>query len=294
MKVAIIGASGQLGADAVNAFTADGHAVYALRHEDIEVTDFQSVTRALQPLEPQVIVNTSAMHHVERCEGNPAKAFEVNALGVRNLAFVARDLDAAVMHVSTDYVFDGMISTPYTELHAPRPLNTYGVTKLAGEYFCRHATEKHFVVRTSALYGEHSCRGKGGLNFVELMLKLAREGREVRVVNDETISPTSTEELARQMVVLSRTKAYGLYHATCEGACSWYEFAAEVFSLAGESPRLKIAAPGEFSAKVARPKYSVLENRALKLAGLNVLRLWQEGLQRYLSVACLSGANDIV
>src|SRR5262249_12678084 len=156
------------------------------------------------------------------------------------------ELDASLMHVSTDYVFDGGKGNPYVEADTPRPLNAYGVAKLAGEYFVRAATEKHYVVRTSALYGNNACRGKGGLNFVELMLKLAREGREIRVVDDETVSPTFTGELARQLVALGGSGAYGLYHATSEGACSWYRFAAEIFEATGVTANLRLARPGEF------------------------------------------------
>ena len=291
MKIAVIGANGQLGSDVVRAFTENGHDVRALTHMDIEITDRDCVSRSLGELGPQVIVNTAAMHHVDNCEREPEKAFAVNAVGPRNLALAARDLGAVLMHVSTDYVFDGNKAAPYVEEDTPRPLNAYGVTKLAGEHFVRCTMDRHFVVRTSGLCGKHPCRGKGGLNFIELMLKLARERGEVRVVDDEMLSPTSTEELARQMVVLSHSGCYGLYHATAEGSCSWYEFAREIFAITNTPVSLKVAAPGEFPAKVARPKYSVLENRALKLRGLNVLRSWHEGLRDYLgqSQLCMAG-----
>jgi dTDP-4-dehydrorhamnose reductase len=281
MKIAVIGGDGQLGSDVVEAFAANGDEVYALSHTDIELTSFDSVARVLAEREPQVIVNTAAMHHVENCEREPDKAFAINALGPRNLACMARDLGAVLIQISTDYVFDGGKATPYVETDIPRPLNVYGNTKLSGEYFVRCTTEKHFVVRTSGLYGKRPCKGKGGLNFVELMLKLARERGEVRVVNDEAVSPTSTVEVARQLVVLSRSEGYGLYNATAEGSCSWYEFAREIFAATDTRVRLSVASPNEFPAKVPRPKYSVLENRALKVSGLNSFGSWQEGLHRY-------------
>ena len=218
MKVAVIGATGQLGCDVMRAFAADGAEVCGLGHADIEVSNLDSVARVLGETAPRLIVNTVALHHVETCEREPEKAFAVNALGTRNLALVARQLDAVLMHVSTDYVFDGSKAAPYVEDDACRPLNVYGITKLAGEHFARCTAEKHFVLRTSALYGKDPCRGKGGLNFVELMLKLGRERGQVRVVDDEVVSPTSTEELARQMVALSRSDCYGLYNATAEGS----------------------------------------------------------------------------
>jgi dTDP-4-dehydrorhamnose reductase len=222
------------------------------------------------------------MHHVENCESEPDKAFAVNALGARNLALVARDIGAVLTHVSTDYVFDGGKTSPYEETDAPRPLNVYGNTKLAGEYFVRSILDRCFVLRTSGLYGKAPCRAKGGRNFVDLMLKLAKERGEVRVVDSERVTPTSTRELARQMVVLSRCDRYGLYHATPEGSCSWYEFAQEIFLISSAKVSLKIAAADEFPAKVPRPSYSVLENRALKLFGLNTFGPWQDGLREYL------------
>ncbi len=283
MKVAVIGASGQLGNDIVQAFQGKGDEIFPISHSEIELSDLDSISNCLKKLEPQFIVNTAAMHHVENCEREPQKAFAVNGIGAKNLALVARDIGSILMHVSTDYVFDGGKRSPYEESDAPRPLNVYGNTKLSGEYFVRSITPKHFVLRVSAIYGKNPCRAKGGLNFVELMLKLAKERDELRVVDSEVVSPTSTVEIARQIVVLSRSDKYGLYHATAEGSCSWYTFAREIFSLTNTKVNLQIAKPGEFPAKVTRPEYSVLENRELKSNGLNVFKPWQEGLTEYLS-----------
>jgi dTDP-4-dehydrorhamnose reductase len=283
MKIAVIGANGQLGSDAVTAFAGNGDEVVALTHSDIELQDIDSVSTCLQEIRPEVVVNTAAMHHVENCELEPQKAFAVNGLGARNLALVVRDIGATLMHVSTDYVFDGAKASPYEESDAPNPLNVYGTTKLCGEYFVRSTLEKHFVLRTSAIYGRKPCRAKGGLNFIELMLKLAKERGEVRVVDSEIITPTSTSELGRQIVALSRSDFYGLYHATAEGSASWHEFAREVFTITGTKVTLKVAGPNEFPAKVPRPKYSVLENHGLKSHGLNIFKPWQEGVREYLA-----------
>lgn len=293
MKIAVIGANGQLGSDLVAAFSDAGDAVRALTHSEIEIADFHSVSSVLEVIQPQVIVNTAALHNVEHCEREPAKAFAVNALGAKNLALVARDLRAVLAHVSTDYVFDGSKGNPYVEEDNPRPLNAYGITKLAGEHFIRSTTDRHFVIRTSGLYGKSPCRAKGGLNFIELMLKLAKERDELRVVDSEVITPTSTAELAQQIVQLSHSDCYGLYHATAEGSCSWYEFAQEIFALTGTSVRLNVAAPDEFPAKVARPKYSVLENRALKAQGLNLFTPWQGGLYEYLGQRIKSASHPV-
>jgi dTDP-4-dehydrorhamnose reductase len=285
MKVAVLGGNGQLGTDVVRAFADNGAQVFALSHADIEIANRESVSNKLREVQPHLVVNTAAMHHVENCESEPDKAFAINALGARNLALVARDIGSVLMHVSTDYVFDGSKGSPYDEGDPPRPLSVYGNTKLAGEYFVRCTVGKHFVLRTSAIYGNSPCRAKGGLNFIQLMLKLAKERGEVRVVDSEFVTPTSTPELARQMVVLSRCGAYGLYHATAEGGCSWFEFAREIFALTNTQVSLKVAGPNEFPAKVPRPKYSVLENRGLKLLGLNTFRAWQDGLRDYLGIS---------
>ena len=165
MKVAIVGANGQLGADLVRAFECEGASVIGLTHADLEITNFDSVSQVLRDQRPDVIVNTAAMHQVENCEREPEKAFAVNAIGPRNLARAAREFDAVLMQVSTDYVFDGIQESPYRETDLPRPMNVYGITKLAGEYFVHATTDKHFVVRTSGLYGKQPCRGKGGLQF---------------------------------------------------------------------------------------------------------------------------------
>ena len=283
MRIAVIGANGQLGNDVVQAFARNGDDVTGLTHEQIELSNSESVGNCLSSLAPAIVVNTAAMHHVERCEEQPDRAYAVNALGARHLALTTRGLGAVLMHISTDYVFDGSKGKPYVESDAPLPLNVYGNTKLAGEHFVRTLNPKHFVLRVSAIYGKNPCRAKGGLNFVELMLKLARERGKVRVVDDEYVTPTSTEEIARQVVALSRSQEFGLYHATAEGSCSWYQFAREIFDLTDTPVILEVARADEFPAKVPRPHYSVLENAALKTHNLNVFQPWQAGIEKYLS-----------
>jgi dTDP-4-dehydrorhamnose reductase len=286
MTVVVIGANGQLGTDVVAALQGVGEPVLGLNHTDLDISSLESTRNTLYSLRPSVVVNTAAMHHVEDCEKNPVRAHEVNALGARNLSIVTRDLGAKLLHVSTDYVFDGSKQNPYVETDAPSPLNVYGSTKLAGETYIKETAEKYFIVRTSALYGRNPCRAKGGRNFVELMLKLARERDELRVVNDEIVSPTSTSELARQIIELYRSDHYGLYHATAEGSCSWFQFAAAIFAITNTKVNLKVADPSDFPAKVPRPKYSVLENQELKKLGLNAFGSWQAGLTEYLTPSC--------
>lgn len=284
MMIAVIGAEGQVGRDVCQEFERHGDAVHRLAHDQMDVESPDSVATVLSAITPQVIVNTAAFHHVEQCEQNPEKAFAINACGARNVARVAERLGALLIHVSTDYVFDGSKNQPYVEADRPQPLNVYGNSKLAGEHFVSSTCQRHFVLRTSALYGTNPCRAKGGLNFVELMRKLAREGKDIKVVDSEFVTPTSTADLARQIVKLSECDVYGLYHATAEGNCSWYEFANEIFALSGLRPNLKVANPSDFPSKVRRPTYSVLENAGLKAIGMNVFRPWQEGLKEYLGV----------
>jgi dTDP-4-dehydrorhamnose reductase len=293
MKVVVIGADGQVGQAVVEAFAGGNDQVRGLTHAEIEIVSMESVKASLAMLQPDVVVNTAAMHQVENCEAQPDQAYAANGLGARNLALVTRNLGARLIHLSTDYVFDGIKGKPYLEEDTPFPLNVYGNTKLAGEYFVRSLNEKHFVLRTSALYGKHPCRGKGGRNFPDLMLQLARERGKVRVVDSEVVSPTSTVELACQIVTLANCDAYGLYHASGEGSCSWYDFARELFTATNTKVDLQVAGPNEFPAKVRRPNYSVLENSGLKRLGLNCFGAWQDALREYLRQSCDAAIGTI-
>lgn len=282
MRVAVLGANGQLGSDVCAAFRRNGDQVLALTHSDLEVTSASTVEAVLSDTTPEFIVNTAAMHHVEKCEVDPIGAFHANAIGAKHVAEWANGADATVAYVSTDYVFDGKKGSPYLEIDVAAPLNAYGISKLAGEHFTAAIAAKYFVLRVSAIYGHQPCRAKGGLNFVELMLKLCHERDELRVVDDEFVTPTPTVQIAEQIVALSRSRHYGLYHGTAEGSCSWFEFAREIFRATGTRIRLERARPGEFPAKVPRPKYSVLENQALKAIQLNLFTDWRDGLDGYL------------
>jgi len=291
VKVAVLGANGQLGSDVCAEFLRNGDSVYGFTHSDVELTSASSVDAALSARNPDLVVNTAAMHHVEKCEQDPISAFTANAIGAKYVAEWAKRADATVIYISTDYVFNGKKCSPYLETDVAAPINAYGITKLAGEHLTAATARKHFVLRVSAIYGLQPCRAKGGLNFVELMLKLSRENDRLRVVDDEYVSPTPTVKIAEQLVALSRSTNYGLYHGTAEDSCSWYEFAREIFDSINLKVRLEKAAPGEFSSKVPRPKYSVLENAALKAHQLNVFPDWREGLHRYLNTRAQSTAS---
>jgi dTDP-4-dehydrorhamnose reductase len=282
MKTAVIGANGQLGSDIVKEFTANGDDVIELNHSQIEVSNIDSVSNVLMNIKANLVINTSAMHNVDKCEEDPVLSFAVNSVGARNLAMLCNDTNTVLMHISTDYVFDGSKKAPYVESDRTSPLNVYGNTKVSGESFIESIAKKYFIVRTSGVYGHNPCRAKGGLNFVELMLKLSKEKDELRVVNDEILTPSSTKEISKQLFKLSSSNAYGLYHATAEGSCSWYEFAKKIFELTNINIKLNIAGPDEFPMKVPRPKYSVLENANLKKTGLNIFKQWDVVLKEYL------------
>ncbi len=282
MKIGIIGANGQLGHDLVAAYSEKGDEVFELNHAQMEISDIDSVATVLKQVMPDIVINTAAMHNVEVCEEEPRKSFDVNGIGARNLALVSNEIDSLVIHFSTDYVFDGSKKAPYIESDLPAPLNVYGNTKLSGEHFIRSIARKYLILRVSGLYGHSPCRAKGR-NFVDLMLKLARERDVVRVVNDEELSPTSTEEIAKQVVFLSEMSQYGLYHVAAQGSCTWFEFAKAIFELTKSKVKLSIADPSEFPMKVPRPKYSVLENHNLKDAGMNKMVHWRQALQKYIN-----------
>lgn len=284
MKILIIGANGQLGGDLVQVLQEQfpTHQGLSLTHAELEVTDPRQVQGILEAYQPQVVVNTAAYHKVDEVESNPKRAFAVNAIAPLHLARLCRDLDIALLFLSTDYVFGGdeSRSTPYTERDCPAPLNVYGISKLAGEQAIQATWHKHWIVRTSGLYGVRGASGKGG-NFVELMLRLAHEGKAIRVVNDQRLSPTYTKELARGLVSLIEKAPYGLYHLTCSGDCSWYGFAVKIFELANLHPNLQPTTSAEFKTAARRPRYSVLANQALREAGIPPLKAWQSALADY-------------
>ena len=280
MRILVIGANGQLGTDIVKVLHSEK--IIPLTHEDIEVADEGSVSKAVTACKPEVVITTAAYHRVGDCERNDVKSFKVNAIGAENLANVCKERNAVLVYISTDYVFDGEKRTPYIESDSPRPLNVYGISKLAGEYYIRYIWPKHFIIRTSGLYGSAKCRAKGG-NFIDLMLRLANERDEIQVVDDEVLTPTYTVDLALKIRELIQTDYFGLYHITNSGACSWYEFAQKIFELSGLKVNLKRTTAEKFGTEVKRPRYSVLRNYALEKIGMDDMRRWDEVLKAFLS-----------
>lgn len=279
--IALFGAEGQLGRDLQLELAA--HGVEPLAHGDVDITNPAAVQKAIGALRPRWIINAAAMTHVDDCEGRDLEAFRINALGALHVARAACDVGAMLLHMSTDYVFDGKKGKPYNESDPTHPLNAYGISKLAGELYVRNTQPNHYIVRTSGLYGLHPCRGKGR-NFVDTMLGLAESGKPLKVVSDEILTPTFTRDLAHQIGALVESGAApGIYHATNDGQCSWFAFAREIFRIAGAKVDLSSTTAKEWSAPASRPSYSVLANDALGRAGIDWMPDWKDALSRYLS-----------
>jgi len=277
----IIGSNGQLGTDLTPAladFTVTG-----LTHADLDVTDGERAREVLTRLAPDVVINTSAYHKVDVCEDEPGASFAVNASGAYGLARLAAELDFTLVHFSSDYVFSGFEGTPRRETDLPAPISVYGASKLAGETLARAYAPRHYVIRTTGLYGVAGASGKGG-NFVETMLRLGKAG-PVRVVDDQVMTPTATADLAAAVAALLRRERevpYGLYHITSGGQCSWHHFAKAIFELAGLTVELTPITTAESGSKARRPAFSVLDHGKWMAAGFAELRPWPEALADYL------------
>ena len=281
MKLAVIGANGQLGSELVLQAQDAGHTVKSLTHDDLEISDQDSVARVIGEIGPDWIFNTAAYHNVPKCEENVIRTFEINAQGALNLAKVCADSGAKLLNYSTDYVFDGAKAKPYVEEDNTNPLNVYAVSKLAGENLVRNYCSKAFVVRLSGIYGKVACRAKGS-NFVQTMIRLADEREVVRVVTDEILTPTSVVDIAANSLELINSDHYGLYHMTCQGECSWYDFAQVIFDQLKLPARLEPTTVAEFASPVKRPFYSVLENQNLKKINLDRMSNWRDALLKHL------------
>lgn len=280
MKIAVLGANGQLGRDLCPRLTGE---IMPLTRNEIDLDRPDTIKPSLNALLPDVVINCAAYNFVDKAESEPEIAFRSNTWGVRELARACRDLDCRLVHFSTDYVFglDAHRKTPLTEDDMPGPVSVYGLSKLAGEYLVRSVCPRHLVVRTCGLFGVWGSGGKGG-NFVETMLRLAGEGKPLRVVNDQRCTPTYTTDLAAAVVVLIAREAAGLYHVTSSGDCTWYELAAEVFRQAGLKADLTPITSSEFAAAARRPTYSVLATDKLVRTGVSRPRQWQDALTAYL------------
>ena len=279
MKIAVTGAGGQLGSELCRLL---GDRAVALDLPEFDLTDRDLVSRTLKSLHPDAIVNTAAYTLVDKAEDEPDVCRQVNSLGVLHLADACRAADCPLVQVSTDYVFDGIgRSTPYRETDEPRPRGVYAQSKLEAERFAA-ACPKHFVVRTSGLYGRPGPRSPG--NFVLTMLRLAQSRPSLRVVDDQRCTPSYVPHVARAVEFLLSTAAYGTYHVVNSGQTTWHGMAAEIFRQSGLNVRLDSISTAEYGARAPRPAYSVLDtSKYLALEGRPPLPSWQDALAEFLA-----------
>jgi len=281
VRLVILGGNGQLGSDLAEVLRSARESVVSLSRSELDITQSSVLLEKLSHHHPDVILNCSVYHPVDECENDPERSFAVNATAVRALALAAKDLQAAVVHFSSDYVFDGELGRPYKEEDTPTPVSVFGVSKVAGEQLLRAVLPRHFIVRTSGLYGLAGSRVKRG-NFVETMLRLGRQNGQVRVVNDIRMAQTSTRNLARQVLALIHTKHYGTYHASDHGDYSWFEFAKKIYQYSALEVEVTPVSWREMPFVAPRPRYSVLENCRLKALGIDQMQPIDVALQAYL------------
>ena len=281
MKVLLTGSNGQLGRELTQQLNEKKINFVGYDIPEFDITDKKKITDIIDKEQPTVIINCGALTNVDGCETQKEAAFAINAVGPQYLAEIARDQDIVLVQVSTDYVFEGAGIAengklrPYVETDPIDPLTVYGESKAAGEKAVAEIAPKHFIIRTAWLYGD-------GNNFVKTMLKLASTHPKITVVNDQIGSPTSTVDLAAAIIDLIQTEYYGLYHGTCEGQCSWYDFAVEIFKMSGIDTSVEPITSEQFVSKTPRPKYSVLDNKGLKDLNMNHFRPWRVSLAEYL------------
>lgn len=291
MRIALIGADGQLGTD-LNRVLQERHEVHPLQYPEFDITVFGKTRLRLKEIAADAVINTAAYNRVDAAENEPSSAFELNTLAVRNLAEICRDQEAVLVHFSSDYVFSGDKTSPYHEEDLPGPRSVYGVSKLAGEFFTAALAPRHMVIRTCGLYGTAGCWGKG-TNFVDAVIKRARRGESLRIVNDQHVTPTATHELAAAVEDVIEHGAFGLYHLTNEGQCTWYEFAGEIFRVLGMQPEMTPIGSLELKAAAKRPAYSVLDNKKTRDEGLPPMSPWKKALREYLErKGYLAGSTD--
>lgn len=279
-KIIVTGCNGQLGR-AVNQFYADNQDISFVNTDvaELDISNIDAVMALAREVQPYAIINCAAYTAVDACEMNQDLAFKVNAIGARNLAIAAGETGAKLVHISTDYVFDGTKQSAYYETDPTGPQSVYGATKEAAERFVQTFCDRHFILRTAWLYGD-------GKNFAKTMLRVAESNDKVRVVNDQLGTPTSALELTKGIDSLLFTENYGLFHATCEGSCSWADFAKEVFRLAGKEMTVEEVTTAQYLAdypqQAKRPANSILENYMFKMTNGHRFAEWQDAIAEYM------------
>lgn len=275
MKILVTGANGQLGRDIVKILSTR-HEVYGFGREQLDITNAKQCEKVLKALMPDVIIHTAAYTAVDLAETEKELAFLVNAEGTKNLAIIAESIGAKFCYISTDYVFDGTATNTYREDDDTNPQSIYGKSKRAGEQHVLRLSSKHFIVRTSWVYGNY------GANFVKTMLNLAKTRESLLVVNDQFGSPTYTKDLALFLQKLIQTEQYGIYHVSNSGVCSWFEFACAIFEESGVKIQVTPCTTEEFPRPAPRPRNSAMEPGAIRANGFDEMRPWREALKAFL------------
>jgi dTDP-4-dehydrorhamnose reductase len=280
-RIVVFGATGQLAVELCADLARRGYEVRGFERQALDICDGEKVERALAEFDPWAVFNAAAYNQVDVAEREPLAAFEANALGVRNIALACRQNDARLVHFSTDYVFDGKLGRPYVETDATHPLGAYAVSKLAGELYAQAYLARAIIVRTSGVFGPgglHTARG----NFPELMLRLAREGKPIRVVEDHSASPTFAPALASRSIDLVEKDLEGVFHIGGGQPISWFDFAKLIFEKAGVSANLTPTNEREYRTAANRPKFSALENARLRVHKVDAMPPLAEAVSQYL------------
>lgn len=277
MKVLLTGANGQLGFDVIKRLQLENIECQGIDREDVDITNDREVKSFVENYSPDVVVHCAAYTAVDKAEEEKELCYRVNALGTRYIAEACKRIGAKMVYISTDYVFDGKLDRPYEVTDIPNPINYYGQTKYEGELEVRKILDKYFIVRISWVFGAH------GNNFVKTMLKLGKERDEISVVSDQIGSPTYTVDIAKLIVEIIKTEKYGIYHATNEGYCSWYELAKEVFNLAGMEVKVNPILAQDFKTIAKRPFNSRLSKVSLSEAGLKLLPFWENSISDFVT-----------
>ena len=276
MKVMVTGSNGMLGTDLCEIFKNNDFEVIPMTQNDFDITNLNQTIEKIKEYNPDVVIHPAAYTNVDACEENIDLAYQINSIGARNVALACKEIDAAMVYISTDYVFDGTSSTPYKEFDVASPQSIYGKSKLAGENYVRDILSKYYIVRTAWLYG------KNGKNFVITMIDLASKMPQLKVVNDQNGCPTYTKDLSEAIAQLIKKPAYGVYHLSNSEPTTWYGFTQEIFIQCGIGTPVVPCTTDEFPRPAKRPAYSVLDNCSWRLEGFMPLRPWQEALTDYL------------
>ncbi|MCY9664827.1 dTDP-4-dehydrorhamnose reductase [Paenibacillus alginolyticus] len=277
MRIVVTGANGQLGRDVVKLLLGAKHEVHGFGREQLDITNENQCLKVLKALKPDVIIHSAAYTAVDLAETEEAIAYRVNADGTKNLAVASESIGAKFCYISTDYVFDGTATNAYREDDNTNPQSIYGKSKRAGERHVESLSSKHFIVRTSWVYGIY------GANFVKTILNLAKTRDSLKVVSDQFGSPTYTVDLALFLEKLIQTDRYGIYHASNSGVCSWYDFACAIFEESGVKIKVDPCSTEEFPRPAPRPRNSAMEHEAIRANGFEDLRPWREGLRAFLN-----------